>query len=315
MGHFHADMIQVRQESLIYTITNRLSVTAYSYDRKEIRKLRTYDLHVDNYVETTDSRAHFAISHDESSVYVFTIYGAWQIDPKSILEKVKALGKGYNMDVYDSAVIGENIVLVGPTEGLVIYKVLPDYSLNQFAKVTEFNGHPLNPVSLAVDEANGLLYALDQSRNIYIFTFRDAHIAAHDLIEIQHVYNFMVRVSGNRLYYSFVDGGNAKIAELSYDFIEKKATLIRYYKMFDYIYDFQVYGEQLVALTQETIEVMPTNIDPRLLTKEHNGVRLLQRARKMAMIAYEVFVLLNQQSIRIMRMRTLEDRIDCQFLS
>lgn len=85
--------------------------------------------------------------------------------------------------------------------------------------------------------------------------------------------------------------------------------------MFDYIYEFQVYGDQLIALTQETIEVVPTNIDPRLIAKEHNGMRLLQRARKMTMIAYEVYVLLNQQSIRIMRMRTLNDRIECQFLT
>jgi hypothetical protein len=58
LGNFNADMINLRQESLIYTITN------------------------------VDSRASFAISHDESSLYVFSIYGAWQIDPKSILEKM-----------------------------------------------------------------------------------------------------------------------------------------------------------------------------------------------------------------------------------
>lgn len=123
------------------------------------------------------------------------------------------------MDVYDSAVIGENIVLVSPSEGLVIYKVLPDYSLSQFAKVREFNGRPVNPVGLAVDDDNGLLYALDQSRNIYIFKFKGAEVAAYDIIELQHVYNFMVRISGNRIYYSFVDGGSAKIAELSYDVV------------------------------------------------------------------------------------------------
>lgn len=315
LGHFHSDMMQLRMENLIYTVTNRLSVTAYSYDQREIHKLRTYDVHVDNYVETMDSKAHFAVSHDEGSLYLFSIYGAWHIDPKNILEKVKPLGTAYSMDVADSAVIGENIVLVGPNEGLVIYKVLPDGNLSKFAQVREFNGHQLNPVSLAVDDDNGLLYALDQSRNIYIFTFLQEQIAAYDLIEVQHVYNFAVRVAVNRLYYSFVDGGNARIAELSYDFQERKATLIRYYKMFDYIYDFQVYGEQMVALTQETIEVVPTNIDPRLITREHNGVRLTQRGRKMVMIAHEVFVLLNQQSIRIMRMRSLMDRIECQFLS
>jgi hypothetical protein len=76
------------------------------------------------------------------------------------------------MDVYDSAVIGENIILVGPTNGIVIYKVLPDYSLKQYARVKEFNGKSVEPVSLSVDENNGLLYILDQSRNIYIFKFK-----------------------------------------------------------------------------------------------------------------------------------------------
>jgi hypothetical protein len=52
------------------------------------------------------------------------------------------------------------------------------------------------------------------------------------------------------VYYSFVDGGSSRIAELSYDLTEKKATLIRYYKMFDYIYDFKLYGDQMVVLTQ-----------------------------------------------------------------
>ena len=61
--------------------------------------------------------------------------------------------------------------------------------------------------------------------------------------------------------------------------------------------------------------MVPTNIDPRLITKENNGVRLLQRARKMAMIAHEVYVFLNQQSIRVVKMRSLRDRIECQFLS
>jgi DNA-binding beta-propeller fold protein YncE len=69
-------------------------------------------------------------------------------------------------------VIGENIILVGPATGIVIYKVLPDYSLNQYARVTEFNGKLVQPVGLSVDENNGLLYVLDQSRNIYIFTFK-----------------------------------------------------------------------------------------------------------------------------------------------
>jgi hypothetical protein len=88
LGNFNADMINLRQESLIYTITNKLTVTAYSYDEKEIKKLRKYDLQTDNLINNVDSRASFAISHDESSLYVFSIYGAWQIDPKSILEKM-----------------------------------------------------------------------------------------------------------------------------------------------------------------------------------------------------------------------------------
>jgi hypothetical protein len=96
----------------------------------------------------------------------------------------------------------------------------------------------------------------------------------------------MIKVDADRLYYSFVDGGNMKVAELHYNSEIMTASLIRYYKMFDYIYDFKVFGEQLYALTQETIEIVPVNVDPRIITKEHNGVRLSMKARKMALIAH-----------------------------
>lgn len=58
-----------------------------------------------------------------------------------------------------------------------------------------------------------------------------------------------------------------KIAELEYNPEIKSASLIRYYKMFDYIYDFKVFSEQMFALTQETLEIAPTNVDPRIITK------------------------------------------------
>lgn len=123
------------------------------------------------------------------------------------------------------------------------------------------------PNSVAVDQISRLIYVLGESQNIYVFTIWNDKLEPYDVIEFQHVLNFMVKLEEDRIYYSFVDGGNMKVAELQYTAETKTASLVRYYKMFDYIYDFKVFGEELYALTQETLEIVPTNIDPRTITK------------------------------------------------
>lgn len=110
-------------------------------------------------------------------------------------------------------------------------------------------------------------------------------ISVYDVIEIQHPVNYNIRTESNRIFYSFMDMINEKVAELSYDVENKKATLVRYYKMFDNIYDMKLIGGRLIALNQESIEILPTNIDPRLIVSPHNGVRLRQKARRMVQVA------------------------------
>lgn len=51
----------------------------------------------------------------------------------------KSLGEEYKVEATDSAVLGENIILVGPSLGLQVYKVQPDYKLKPFSEVKSFN--------------------------------------------------------------------------------------------------------------------------------------------------------------------------------
>lgn len=92
------------------------------------------------------------------------------------------------------------------------------------------------------------MYVLDQSRGIFIYLIREEFAVVYDVIDIQHPVNYYIRSEANRIFYSFIDSTVEKVAELSYDVENKKATLVRYYKMFDNIHDLRVIGGRLIAL-------------------------------------------------------------------
>lgn len=75
----------MKSENLVYTITNSLSITAYEYSRDKIRKIRQVDLHVPDMIENLNSQAILRTNSDETALYVFSRYGAWHINPKTIL--------------------------------------------------------------------------------------------------------------------------------------------------------------------------------------------------------------------------------------
>lgn len=57
MGNLFSDIMAVKSENLVYTITNGMSITAYEYSQDRIKKVRQIDLNVPDLIENVDSRA------------------------------------------------------------------------------------------------------------------------------------------------------------------------------------------------------------------------------------------------------------------
>lgn len=74
----------------MYTVTNKLTITAYSYADNELKKLVSKDLdyELNASSDNIDNSAIFAITHDENALYLFTKRGSYLIDTKTILEKM-----------------------------------------------------------------------------------------------------------------------------------------------------------------------------------------------------------------------------------
>jgi cell division GTPase FtsZ len=90
MSSFITDMVVVKSEKLVYTVTNKLTITAYSYADNELKKLVGKDLDYSNDPTegNVDNAAVFALMQDESALYLFSKKGTYLIETKTILEKM-----------------------------------------------------------------------------------------------------------------------------------------------------------------------------------------------------------------------------------
>jgi len=110
-----------------------------------------------------------------------------------------------------------------------------------------------------------------------------------------------------------VENNNFKICELVYNHRAKQAELVRYYKLFDFITDFFVYGREMLVFSSDLLDWFPIGVDPRLITREHNGVRVQSSARRVVKLSNELFLLSDDKSLSLSWLRVHPPRLECNF--
>lgn len=99
-----------------------------------------------------------------------------------------------------------------PAVGVFAYHVDVTGALNLVRHIESFEDRvQIHPGSIAIDKVSGLVYILDQVKNIYVFQIHNGKLDAYDVISFSHQGNFKLGVSGSHILYSFYENQNFMI--------------------------------------------------------------------------------------------------------
>lgn len=252
-------------------------------------------------------------SEDGNYVFVFSPYGIWRINTRGVVSNIHKLDTPFTASVNEGVVVGGLLILSSLKNGMTVFEMDVAGTLRVVSQFNRYERNEIHPVSLAVNREEGLIFLLDQVENIYVFQISKSRITNYDIISFKHNGNMKIRVDGQHVLYSFVENNNFKICELLYVAKTRQAELVRYFKLFDYITDFFLRGREMLVFSIDLLDWFPIGVDPRLIKREHNGVRIQSSARRVVQLSQELYLLTDDKSLRLSWLRIRTPRLECNF--
>ena len=71
--------------------------------------------------------------------------------------------------------------------------------------------------------------------------------------------------------------------------------------------------DQLIVLSHETLDIYPAFVDPRLITRAHNGIRLPLTARRFQHVISDLYLFTSEEFIKLIKLKTSRAHILCNF--
>jgi hypothetical protein len=76
------------QENLIYFLTGRLRLIAFSFNATHLNRVAAHNIEVPNLPENASSGSAIIASQDGLYVFLFSPYGVWRIDCRGVLSSI-----------------------------------------------------------------------------------------------------------------------------------------------------------------------------------------------------------------------------------